>query len=615
MRHHNLTLPPRRGLLAALAIAFLLLPLTVGPALAAKKARAAWVIPETLNVRSGPREESKKIGSLTRGTKVYVTAFSNRFCWCKLPSGGYGWVAEWLLQFSADKGREMAATAKPATPTKAAGNPPAWIQATTVNVRSGPGLGAASRGQLSQGDKVYVIARQGDWVKCKTPGGSGWVRGDLLEYDISRGRKLAGAGSGAAPAKAATAPSAAHVRKAYVLEEKATLRSGPGSSRSKKATLVKGQTLYVYGQQGQWVKAAVHGGARGWIAGWLIKYDQPEAKSGGNVGGGGTPQVARMDKTLNAWVTADTATVRERPSTEAKSKFKLQQGVNVKVGAVSGHWCRIRTASGNWGWVAGWLIKFVPPGQAVTASEGGEKVEVKVGWVARPVVNLRSAPSTEASQVTEAPLGTRLLIIGKKGDWFKVALEEGSIGWMSARLVDTREERRVRAQLAQADSSSSQSTGRHLASAHVDLPVDFPSPTAAGQDTSDSQTPEGTGIGGSLIRTAMKYLGSDYVSGGSGPGGFDCSGFVSYVHRRHGIGVSRSSVSLFHQGTPISRDDLQPGDVLFFERTYRRGISHVGMYIGNGKFIHAANHRGGVKITELESDYYASRYVGARRMY
>jgi cell wall-associated NlpC family hydrolase len=87
------------------------------------------------------------------------------------------------------------------------------------------------------------------------------------------------------------------------------------------------------------------------------------------------------------------------------------------------------------------------------------------------------------------------------------------------------------------------------------------------------------------------------------------------VHRRHGIGVSRSSVSLFHQGTPISRDDLQPGDVLFFERTYRRGISHVGMYIGNGKFIHAANHRGGVKITELESDYYASRYVGARRMY
>jgi cell wall-associated NlpC family hydrolase len=82
-----------------------------------------------------------------------------------------------------------------------------------------------------------------------------------------------------------------------------------------------------------------------------------------------------------------------------------------------------------------------------------------------------------------------------------------------------------------------------------------------------------------------------------------------------GIGVSRSSRSLFHEGTPISRGDLQSGDVVFFRDTYRSGISHVGLYIGGGRFIHASNHRGGVKITALDSDYYASKYVGARRMY
>lgn len=597
---------------------FLLLPLVPGPARAAQ-ARPAWVIPETLNVRSGPRSESKKMGSLTRGTKVYVTAFSNKWCWCKLPSGRFGWVAEWLLQFSADKGRQIAAVSKPAASTsQLKGHPPAWINVSAANVRSGPGLGADNRGTLDQGTKVYVLARQGDWAKCKTPGGSGWIRTDLLEYDVAQGRKLAGSDSGAAKVAAKPAPSApspSHVRKAYVAEDKVTLRSGPGSSRDKKAALVKGQTLYVYGQKGQWVKAAVHGGTRGWVAGWLIKYDSASNGDGASKPSAGGPDVARMDHSLSAWVTADTALVRRNPSSESPAKFKLQQATKVKVAAVCGHWCKIRTASGNWGWIAGWLIKFVPPGHAVTAKEAGEKVEVKVGWVARPTVNLRSAPSTDADQLQAAALGTRLLIIGRQDDWFKVALEDGSIGWMSAKLVDTREERLIRKQVAESVTGGRNVKTAHLSAARVELPRDFPSPTAGGEGEGTGAGSSASGTGGSLISTAMRYLGCNYVSGGSGPGGFDCSGFVSYVHRRNGIDVSRSSVSLFHQGSPVARDDLQPGDVVFFERTYRAGISHVGMYIGNGKFIHAANHRGGVKITDLDSDYYASRYVGARRMY
>lgn len=594
------------ALLAAVVLAFLVVR---QPALAATKARPAWVVPETLNVRSGPREESKKIGTLSRGTKVYVTAFANKFCWCKLPSGSYGWVAEWLLQFSADKGRALAASSTGKTTTSTSGSPPAWINVSEANVRSGPGLGHSSYGTLTKGTKVYVMDRRGDWVKCKTPGGAGWVRRDLLEYDVARGRQLASANGGA---KAATAPanggSSTPTRKAFVAEDKVVLRSGPGTSHSPKATLVKGQTLYVYEKQGQWVKAAVHGGTRGWVAGWLIKY---EGASGGgsSAGKSATPEVARVDRELTAWVTADTALVRSNPSTESGVKFRLSQGTKVKVAAVSGHWCKIRTASGNYGWIAGWLVKFLPPGQAVTAVEGGQKVEVHVGWVARPEVNLRAGPGTEHKELGEAKLGTRVIIIGRQDDWYKVALEDGSIGWMAARLIDTRAERLQRRQLAEARNSPSVRT--HLASARIAAPKDFPDPTAS----ESSGAGDGSGLGSSLIATAMKYLGCSYVSGGSGPSGFDCSGFVSYVHRRHGISVSRSSRSLFHQGSPVSRNDLQPGDVVFFERTYRAGISHVGLYIGNGKFIHASNHRGGVKITDLDSDYYASRYVGARRMY
>lgn len=574
----------------------------------AAKARPAWVIPETLNVRSGPRSESKKIGSLTRGQKVYATSFSNKFCWCSLPGGGKGWVAEWMLQFSADKGRALAATAPKATATASRGNPPAWVNVSAANVRSAPGLGGTSYGTLNLGEKVYVLARQGDWVKCKTPGGSGWVRGDLLEYNVTAGRKLAASGSGSSASKPAVASTGTSTSgKAYVIEDKVFLRSGPGSRFPKRAALIKGQTLYISAKHDQWRKVTVHGGNSGWVAAWLIRQEvaepAPQPKSSG-------PEVARTDKVLNAWVTVDTANVRERPSSEAPTKFQLKQGNKLQVAAVSGHWCKMRTDDGKFGWIAGWVIKFVPPGKHITAKEGNERVEVNVGWVARPQVNLRSGPGTDTDAIGEATLGTRLLIIGKQDEWYKVALEDGNVGWMLSRLIDTRAQRLARRE----NSGSSSSGGTTLA--RTTGPVDFPSPTDIADNAAQNadDTSEG-GLGAALVNTARKYLRCSYVSGGSGPGGFDCSGFTSYVHRLHGISVSRSSRAQFYQGSPIARNELQPGDVVFFENTYRAGISHVGLYIGDGKFIHAANHRGGVKISGLDSGYYAQRYVGARRMY
>lgn len=597
--------------MAAPAVIFALLWVMIPALEAAPKARPAWVIPETLNVRSGPRETSRKIGTLTRGAKVYVTAFANNWCWCSLPGGEKGWVAEWLLQFSADKGRSLAAQAGPATRqpiTK--GSPPAWVGVTAANVRSGPGLGGKSYGTLNAGTKVYVQERKGEWVRVKTPGGAGWIRGDLLEYNISAGQKLAAAAGKAATAAKPAAATASASGKAYVTEEKVILRSGPGSRFDKKATLVKGQTLYISAKKDQWRKVTVHGGSSGWVAAWLIKQETQSSAPAASGSNGAAPDVSRTDKVLTAWVTADTANVRHGPSSESQAKFQLKQGSKVQVAAVSGHWCKIRTPSGSYGWLAGWLIKFVPPGKVITATEAGDKVEVNVGWVARPTVNLRSGPGTDTEAIGEASLGTRIIIIGKNADWYKVALEDGSIGWMSARLVDTRAERIRRKQVA----SSAGSSGSGISRASLNASArDFPSPTVT-DPGEDAPSGEG-GLGTTLVATARRFIGSNYVSGGSSPGGFDCSGFVSYVHRRHGISVSRSSRALFKQGSPVSRDDLQPGDVLFFERTYRSGISHVGLYLGNGKFIHAANHRGGVKITEVDSDYYASRYVGARRMY
>ncbi len=119
-----------------------------------------------------------------------------------------------------------------------------------------------------------------------------------------------------------------------------------------------------------------------------------------------------------------------------------------------------------------------------------------------------------------------------------------------------------------------------------------------------------------LVESAKKYLGIRYRYGGSSPSrGFDCSGFVYYLLSRHGIRAPHSAAELFRMGKPVSRSELRPGDLVFFKNTARRrGITHVGIYIGNGKFIHSSSGRGRVTVTSLKDPYYATRFAGARRL-
>lgn len=119
--------------------------------------------------------------------------------------------------------------------------------------------------------------------------------------------------------------------------------------------------------------------------------------------------------------------------------------------------------------------------------------------------------------------------------------------------------------------------------------------------------------GEAIVSTAMKYLGYRYRYGGTTPNGFDCSGFAYYVYNKVGVKLSRDMNVQINSGTRISRDNLMPGDLLFWSNTYKRGLSHVGIYIGNGKFIHAENESTGVVISSLNTAYWASRYTGATR--
>lgn len=111
--------------------------------------------------------------------------------------------------------------------------------------------------------------------------------------------------------------------------------------------------------------------------------------------------------------------------------------------------------------------------------------------------------------------------------------------------------------------------------------------------------------------TAKSYLGTPYVWAGTTPSGFDCSGYTQYVFKQHGINLPRTAAEQFNVGTSVSKGNLQKGDLVFFE-TYKKGPSHVGIYLGNGQFINSNN--SGVSISSINSSYWSSRYLGAKRV-
>jgi cell wall-associated NlpC family hydrolase len=143
-------------------------------------------------------------------------------------------------------------------------------------------------------------------------------------------------------------------------------------------------------------------------------------------------------------------------------------------------------------------------------------------------------------------------------------------------------------------------------------PRPFPSPAGSRPAAAPLA---GEDAGYEVVTTALALRGIPYLNGGSDPGGFDCSGFTQYVFARHGMGLPREVRDQFALGRKVNADELDPGDLLFFE-TAGSGASHVAIAVGDGdQFVHAPSSAGVVRVERLSSSYWSRRFVGARRLW
>ena len=259
----------------------------------------------------------------------------------------------------------------------------------------------------------------------------------------------------------------------------------------------------------------------------------------------------------------------------------LDKGTLVELTVQEGDWYRI-SYDGARGYIAS---QYVTRYDSATGLSGAGKVTADV-------LNIRSAPKSGSTSLGTASHGAVLTVTGIEGSWFAVSYN-GVSGYVASQYV-------LICSPSTADTSAPETPEETPAETPDETPADNPAATVSGSE---------------IVSLAQQYLGVPYVYGGSSPSGFDCSGFTMYIFAQVGVKLPHGATSQLSYGASVSRSELQPGDLVFFQ-DYGAVASHVGIYIGGDQFIHASSSSGNsrcVTVSSLAESYYANHYYTARR--
>jgi cell wall-associated NlpC family hydrolase len=268
-------------------------------------------------------------------------------------------------------------------------------------------------------------------------------------------------------------------------------------------------------------------------------------------------------------ITGDDVNIREARDTSSEVLDQISEGAKVSIYSVTDGWCKI-----SYGKITGWVY-----------AEYIKETSLGTGTVTGDGVNLRSEAKTSSKVLDTLDKGQKVTVISTSGEWFKVKTSSGTTGWVIDNYLVLSKSTSSKVSRGDDSSSSSSST------------------------SSDSTS------GQRMVTFAKKYLGVRYVYGGESPSGFDCSGFTQYVYSHYSIRLNRTAADQATQGDRVSKANLRPGDLVFFDTNGGHNyINHAGLYIGGGEFIHASSGKGRVTISSLTEGFYEDAYMSAKRI-
>lgn len=345
---------------------------------------------------------------------------------------------------------------------------------------------------------------------------------------------------------------------ATIRVETARLRQGPGESHQSKALLDKGRDARIVGRRDGWVKLRLQTGTEGWVRSDLVKVSQKAVPDSDD-------SRSRSSRSKSS-----------RKSAKSASAKKQSSKSTVASRAASSRWSRAKAAK-----------------TAAAKPKPAPKAAVKVA-AAKPAPPARM-PFLRATSLRTSPKIAAEVAEAKKA----IAVQEADETPETVKaLPETSAAETVVASAAPVETPV-------VALEASDVTPEAGSTTAPAMIATDNRAER-------LLRSAYSYRGTPYRMGANGRGAFDCSSFIKQIMKEQGMAMPRTAAEQYRKGTPVEKSQMQKGDLVFFKNTYKRGVSHVGMYIGDGKFIHASS-RGGVRVDNLSESYYVNHWAGARR--
>lgn len=342
-------------------------------------------------------------------------------------------------------------------------------------------------------------------------------------------------------------------------------RSAPNTSSTSYGELKNGTKVNVVGVSSGWYKVT-YNGKTGYIHPDYITL----ASSSAGTAIAPSNTVTSTTGTAGTVKCSSSVNLRSEANTSSSILAELKNGTAVTVVSTANGWCKV-TYSGKTGYIKQDYVSTTGSASNNTSASSGTAAVVKCS----STVNFRSAASTSSTILGELKNGTAITVLSTSNGWSKVSYA-GKTGYISADYLVTA------------------SSGTAIS----------PSNTAASVSISAKRQ--------SVLNYAAQFLGVPYVYGGSTPSGFDCSGFTSYVFKNTVGSIPRVAQAQYDATTRVSRDDLLPGDLVFFGSS-TSSISHVGIYVGSNQFIHAPSTGDVVKYSSLTGSY-ATRYQGAGRV-
>lgn len=382
----------------------------------------------------------------------------------------------------------------------------------------------------------------------------------------------------AAPvAKAKTVSVQTTNTKISIIKTDVIVRAEPSTTSDRKGLVDKGQGGAVIERRNGWTKIKFGTGLIGWVRDDMLSVVKPVSKS--TVAKAPKSSPVAKSGSLPDTPEKDAVIVKTDDSLKAKSVETVESGAEEKI------------------------VKEVPP-ETVVVTNGAPAAKAavvapplkaqgfyadKLAFITADSVIIRSQPTTSSTRKATVSKGRTAEVLQRGGGWTKVQFSGGTTGWIRDDLLTVASTEEVNAMVAELRAKRAEE----------------PETIALDPDASKVEK---------VLATAKSKTGTKYVYGASRSNAFDCSGFVLWTMSQHGIKLPRTAAQQAGVGSKVDRKNLQAGDLVFFQTTRGKRISHVGIYIGSGKFIHASSGGGKVMTSSLSEGYYNKRYVTARRI-